>query len=302
MRASLILAAASLALAGASPAHAFIFGRKKPAEPQQTPTAAPQLPTAADTPQVKMPGEVVAGAGAPAAAPMLKPATPAERAAADKLDLMGQATFWVREHTITPGDREAAERAVAALRRINSQERAAEIAGQAVMQHRQSPALWADLGLSLAAMGQGSNAALALREAIRLNSRDARLHSALGVALDQMNQPEQARAAYTEALRISPNDPNIMTNLGLSYVMSGDLPQAEATLRRAAAAPGAGATTRQNLSMVLGLQGKFDEAERLQLADLPPQMAAQNMAWLRAMTAERRSWDSVRTAGPPATP
>ena len=302
MRVSLILAAASLALAGASPAHAFIFGRKKPAEPQQTPAAAPRAPSAADTPQVKMPGEVVAGAGAPAPAPMLKPATPAERAAADKLDLMGQATFWVREHTITPGDREAAERAVAALRRINSQERAAEIAGQAVMQHRQSPALWADLGLSLAAMGQGSNAALALREAIRLNPRDARLHSALGVALDQMNQPEQARAAYTEALRISPNDPNIMTNLGLSYVMSGDLPQAEATLRRAAAAPGAGATTRQNLSMVLGLQGKFDEAERLQLADLPPQMAAQNMAWLRAMTAERRSWDSVRTAGPPATP
>lgn len=300
MRASLILAAASLALAAAGPAHAFIFGRNK--QPAQAPAAAPQLPTAADTPQVKMPGELVAGAGAPPAAPLLKPATPAERAAADKLDLMGQATFWVREFTITPGDREAAERAVAALRRINSQERAAEIAGQAVMQHRQSPALWADLGLSLTALGQGSNAALALREAIRLNPRDARLHSALGVALDQMNQPEQARASYAEALKLSPNDANVMTNLGLSYLMAGDLPKAEEILRRAATMPGAGATTRQNLSMVLGLQGKFDEAERLQLADLPPQMAAQNMAWMRAMTAERRSWDQVRDAGPPATP
>lgn len=300
MRATLILAAASLALAGASPAHAFIFGRnKQPAQPQ---AGAAQTPGAADTPQVKMPGELVAGAGAPPAAPLLKPATPAERAASDKLDLMGQATFWVREHTITPGDREAAERAVAALRRINSQERAAEIAGQAVIQHRQSPALWADLGLSLTALGQGADAALALREAIRLNPRDARLYSALGVALDQMNQPEPARAAYAEALRIAPNDPNVTTNLGLSYVMTGDLAKAEETLRRAAAMPGAGATTRQNLSMVLGLQGKFDEAERLQLADLPPQMAAQNMDWLRAMTAERRSWDSVRTAGPPATP
>jgi len=42
---------------------------------------------------------------------------------------------------------------------------------------------------------------------------------------------------------------------------------------------------RQNLSLVLGLQGKLDEAEKIQRQDLPPELADANMAYLRTAAA-----------------
>ncbi|MDX5393065.1 MAG: pilus assembly protein TadD, partial [Caulobacteraceae bacterium] len=69
------------------------------------------------------------------------------------------------------------------------------------------------------------------------------------------------------------------------------------------AQPEAGVTTRQNLALILGLQGRLDEAEALARRDLPPQMVSANLAYLRAATAPAtqapaRSWDSVSQAQP----
>ena len=49
--------------------------------------------------------------------------------------------------------------------------------------------------------------------------------------------------------------------------------------------PGATVKVRQNLALVLGLEGKFAEAEAIQREDLPPQMADNNLAYLKAATA-----------------
>ena len=92
-------------------------------------------------------------------------------------------------------------------------------------------------------------------------------------------------------------------------MVSGDdldhnLTQAEALLRQAAALPDATISVRQNLALVLGLQGRIAEAERLARQDLPPQTVENNLAWLRAATAPAstasgaaataRSWESLR--------
>ena len=71
-------------------------------------------------------------------------------------------------------------------------------------------------------------------------------------------------------------------------------------LRRAAAQPTASAKVRQNLAMVLGLQGKMGEAEQILRRELPPQLAEQNLAWLRARgaasaSAPSPSGDAART-------
>ena len=78
--------------------------------------------------------------------------------------------------------------------------------------------------------------------------------------------------------------------LGLSYALSKNLPQAEATLRRAAAAPRIDPRVRQNLALVVGLQGRFAEAEAIARADLPPDEAATNVAYLRQMLAQQNGW------------
>jgi len=44
---------------------------------------------------------------------------------------------------------------------------------------------------------------------------------------------------------------------------------------------------RQNLALVVGLQGRFAEAEEIARADLPPDQAAANVAYLRQMLARK---------------
>ncbi len=53
----------------------------------------------------------------------------------------------------------------------------------------------------------------------------------------------------------------MLSNLGLSYALTKQLPEAEAALREASASPRADARVRQNLALVLALEGKFAEAE-----------------------------------------
>ena len=79
----------------------------------------------------------------------------------------------------------------------------------------------------------------------------------------------------------------MLSNLGLSYALSKNLPQAEATLRRAAAQRGAEPKVRQNLALVVGLQGRFQEAETIATGDLSPDEAAANVAYLRQMLAQQ---------------
>ena len=47
---------------------------------------------------------------------------------------------------------------------------------------------------------------------------------------------------------------------------------------------------RQNLALVMGLQGRFAEAENIAQADLPSDEAAANVAYLRAMLAQQNGW------------
>jgi tetratricopeptide (TPR) repeat protein len=93
---------------------------------------------------------------------------------------------------------------------------------------------------------------------------------------------------YLTALKIVPDEPSVLSNLGLSYALSKNLREAEATLRRAAAQHPVDSRIRQNLALVVGLQGRFAEAESIARADLPADEAAANAAYLKQMLAHRK--------------
>ena len=76
--------------------------------------------------------------------------------------------------------------------------------------------------------------------------------------------------------------------------------RAEATLRQAVAQPNAAPKVRQNLALVVGLQGRFAEAEQIASKDLPPDEAAANVGYLRQMLAQRGAW--AKTSGQPYVP
>lgn len=161
-------------------------------------------------------------------------------------------------------------------------------------------------GKSLAETGRLKEAATVLRGAHTPERPDWSVLSAQGSVADQLGDHKGAQAYYASALRIAPGEPAILSNLGLSFALSRNLPQAETALRQANAHPRADARVRHNLALVLALQGKFQEAETIQLKDMPPEQAAANVAAIRQMIAQSNTWRDIERQGgskpKPATP
>jgi Flp pilus assembly protein TadD len=74
-----------------------------------------------------------------------------------------------------------------------------------------------------------------------------------------------------------------LNNLALSLMLGGDPESAESYLRQAANRETAGPEIRQNLAMAIALQGRFAEAEEIALIDSTPDMAQQNLDYIRAL-------------------
>jgi len=199
-----------------------------------------------------------------------QPATREFRDNVETQDLLTQAAFWSREHNLNPGDLEAAIKLAATVRKMGNPIQAIEITQQTRALYPRDPYLIAEYAAALIASERGEDALDTLDTALRTTPGYARLWSLKGAALDQTENYELARKHYAKALQITPYDPNILANIGLSYALSGDVRTAEGWLRRAADIPGAGKNVRQNLAIVLQLQGKADEAQDL----LPNQRSA----------------------------
>ena len=80
----------------------------------------------------------------------------------------------------------------------------------------------------------------------------------------------------------------------MSYLLEGDLKTAESYMRQAIRMPGADSRVRQNLALVVGLQGRFDEAEQIAKAELSPEQAAQNIAYLRGTLKQQNAWAKLK--------
>src|ERR1700735_2662050 len=174
-----------------------------------------------------------------------------------------------------------------ALRATGQRAQAAAVLEQATISHPGNKALLAAFGRALADNGNFQQAFDILARAHSPENPDWRILSVQGTVLDQLGRHEEARRYYASALNIVPDEPSVLSNLGLSYVLSRDLPKAEETLRRAYASSRADARVRQNLGLVIGLQGRFAEAETIVKADLPADEAAANVAYLKQMLSRK---------------
>jgi Flp pilus assembly protein TadD len=186
-----------------------------------------------------------------------------------------------------PKDADAALAYGQALRATGQRAQAVAMLEQATITHPGNKALLAGYGRALADNGNSQAAFDVLSRAHTPDNPDWRILSVQGTALDKLGKHEEARRYYASALRIVPEEPSVLSNLGLSYMLSRDLPKAEETLRRAYASTRADARVRQNLALVVGLQGRFGEAESIVKADLPADEAAANVALLKEMLSRK---------------
>lgn len=152
-------------------------------------------------------------------------------------------------------------------------------------------------GKTQAATGQFDQALASIQRAQTPDRPDWKLFSAEGAVLDQLGRPDEARERYRNALDIVPNEPSVLSNLGMSYLLTGDLKTAESYLRTAIAQPAADSRVRQNLALVVGLQGRFDEAINIAQRELTKEQADANVAYLKQMLNQQGTWKKLAKNG-----
>ena len=150
-------------------------------------------------------------------------------------------------------------------------------------------------GKKLLASGRSEQAIPALKSVADSGTGDWRILSALGSAYDQQGQYGAARETYQKALALQPNQISVLNNMGMSYALEGNLKEAEETLRSAVALPEGKSLPRlrQNLALVVGLQGRFEESRKIASEDLPPEEVEANMAYLQKMLSQPNTWQQL---------
>ena len=181
-----------------------------------------------------------------------------------------------------------------ALRMSGRDDQALSVMQQMVIHHPTDNNVLSAYGKALASTGELAKALKVIHRAQRPDNPDWRLFSAEGAILDQLERPQEAREFYRKALQIVPDEPSILSNLGMSHLLTGELKASENYLRQAIARAGGDSRIRQNLALVVGLQGRFQEAEKIAAGELNKSEAEANVAYLRQMLAQQNAWNQLK--------
>ncbi|MBI1868804.1 MAG: tetratricopeptide repeat protein [Methylocystis sp.] len=201
---------------------------------------------------------------------------------------------WGRRYDARPKDKTIALTYARALHALGQNAQAVAVLQGAAIQNPEDLKVLAAYGKALADAGRLKEAADVLSKAHTPERPDWSVLSAQGSIADQLGAHEDARNYYESALKIRPNESTVLSNLGLSYALSRELPRAEQTLLLAAQQPQADMRVRQNLALVLALEGKFAQAEEWSRRDLPPIDAAANVASIRQMISQSNTWREIQ--------
>ncbi len=209
--------------------------------------------------------------------------------------LPAYAEKWGKAYDADPGEKIASINYARALRALGRYPQAVAVMESAGVKAPNDQEVLAAYGKALADNGQLQQAATVLAHSYTPDRPNWASMSAQGSVADQLGDHAQAQEFYRAALKIAPNEPTILSNLGLSYALTKQLPLAEQTLRQAAAQPAADRRVRDNLALVLALEGKFAEAEKLNEQDMSAEAAAANVAAVRQMIAQSGSWREIQS-------
>jgi Flp pilus assembly protein TadD len=198
--------------------------------------------------------------------------------------------YWGKKYKEKPTDLEAALSYAKNLKALGERQQALAVIQQAAIYHGQDKQLASEYGRLALELDQLSVAKQMLAMADDPTSPDWRVISARGTVLAKEGKFRDSIPMYERALTLSQDQTSVMNNLAMAYAMNGEADKAEAMLRRIEAKGGT-AKTRQNLALVLGLQGKFDEAKTVTAADLGAEGAAQNSDYMKRMVKVDHSAD-----------
>ena len=210
-------------------------------------------------------------------------------------DLRANADTWAKRFDSDPGEKVTSINYAKALRALTQYSQAVAVMQAAAVKAPNDMEILSAYGKALADAGQLQQAADVLSRSYTAERPNWSNMSVQGSVADQLGDHMRAQQYYRDALKIAPGKPNVLNNLGLSYALTKQLPLAEQALRQAADNPRADSRVRDNFALVLALEGKFGEAEKVERQDLSAQAAAANVASIRQMIAQSNSWRDIQT-------
>jgi len=117
-----------------------------------------------------------------------------------------------------------------------------------------------NLGVVLQNFGHLNEAVASYRHALTIKHDCADAHSNLGVALQKLGQLDEAMASYRRALEINPDHIDAQSNLGVALQDLGQLDEAVASYRRALTIKPDCVDVHNNLGVTLQKLGQLNEA------------------------------------------
>lgn len=209
-------------------------------------------------------------------------------------ELRAYVETWGARYDADPGAKAASINYARGLRALTRTKEAVAVMQAAAVKAPKDYEILGAYGKALADDGQLAQAKDVLTRAYTPERPNWGVMSVQGSVADQLGEHASAQDFYRGALKIAPGEPNVLSNLGLSYALTKQLPAAEAALRQAAASPRADRRVRDNLALVLALEGKFGEAEQLSARDMGPAEAKANVAAIKMMIAQSNSWKDIQ--------
>jgi Flp pilus assembly protein TadD len=188
---------------------------------------------------------------------------------------------WGKKFAKNPRDLKNALNYARNLKAMGQKRRAMSVLQQAAIFHGHNKELAGEYGRLALEFDQLSVAKRLLAAADNPTKPDWKVISARGTVLAKEGKYADAIPFFERALSLAHNHPSLVNNLALAHAMSGEAERAEGMLRQASIANPASPKIRQNLALVLSLQGRYDEAKQIASQDLAPEKAAKNTETLR---------------------
>jgi Flp pilus assembly protein TadD len=200
-------------------------------------------------------------------------------------DQIGAVTQWSAAYAKNPQDPKMALGYASALKAIGSRDRAMGVLTAAYSAHQNNGEIAAELGRLALELNRLDIAQQTLKVAEAQGVKDWKTLSAQGTMHAKRGEYAEAQQYFLAALQEQPDSVSVINNLALSYALDGKADKSEELLRKAVAGGKGDKRVRQNLAMVLGLQGKFEEARQVASVDMTEQEAKSRMAYMRNMLA-----------------
>lgn len=128
--------------------------------------------------------------------------------------------------------------------------------------------------------GQFVKAEQTYRVMLQRNPQNSVALNRMGIVNSKMGRHDTATKYLMEAVKVQPDNPKYLTDLGYALYLQNDLPAAEIALEESIKRDPSTKRSYNNLSLVLGHQGRMDEAYQVARSVMSAEEAHANLGYI----------------------